>query len=250
MPAFIKKPKGMTKGMKKNLTYAALCLVCGYAMCVPGLSGGSVAILLGIYKKMMEIAAGFLTKPKKYLFPLLVTGAFCLCGAFLFSFFPGKYAETHERAFTVASAVMVAFSLPFYIKNSKIKRLNAKALFYIVLGVVLVLCADLALHAKSSPVNQGFGPLSYFLAGFVLSAALVLPGISYPYMLSFIGIYGAVMGAAATFDMQILLPLGLGTVIGIVALSKGILKVMENFAFETDSCLLGFTVASAAVMLF
>ncbi|MDD4125402.1 MAG: DUF368 domain-containing protein, partial [Eubacteriales bacterium] len=95
-----------------------------------------------------------------------------------------------------------------------------------------------------------FGVFSYFLAGFILSVSLILPGISFPYMLAFIGIYGNVMTAFNRFDTAVLLPLGIGTIFGIIALSKFILKIMEKYTFETDCFLLGFTAASVTVIFF
>ncbi len=234
--------------MKNKLIYPIKCFLCGYAMCVPGLSGGSVAILLGIYKNMMEIAGTFISKPKKYFIPLIVTGVSCLAGAFLFSLFPGKYAADHENAFLILSAVIVTVSLPFYIKNSAIKRLSLNSCFYILAGAASLAVTDIILHAGNAPADQSFGAFSYFLAGFVLSVSLVLPGISFPYMLAFIGIYGEVITAARCLDMTVLLPLGLGTALGIIALSKFILNIMEKYTYQTDCCLLGFTAASAIVI--
>ncbi|MDD4124332.1 MAG: DUF368 domain-containing protein, partial [Eubacteriales bacterium] len=230
--------------MKNELKYCFKCFICGFAMCVPGLSGGSMAILLGIYKNMMEIAGGFISKPKKYLKSLFVTGISCFAGAVLFTLLPGRYAAAHENAFLIASAVIVALSLPFYIKNSAIKHLNIKALLYITAGSAALFVINIILNSGNIPANQTFGVFSYFLAGFILSVSLILPGISFPYMLAFIGIYGNVMTAFNRFDTAVLLPLGIGTILGIIVLSKFILKIMEKYTFETDCFLLGFTAAS------
>lgn len=234
--------------MKKPIAYAAKCVLCGFAMCVPGLSGGSMAILLGIYKNMMEIASSFLIKPKKYLLPLVITGFSCLVGVVLWSIFPGRLSAEYENVFIIASAVIVAASLPFYIKNSKIKKLTPKGLLYTAAGGVAVTAIDIILRSGNSPQNQSFGFLAYFLAGFVLSVSLILPGISYPYMLAFIGIYGRVISAINSLELAVLLPLGLGTALGIVALAKSILKIMEKFPFETDCFLLGFTALSTVLI--
>ncbi|NCA93527.1 DUF368 domain-containing protein, partial [bacterium] len=51
-----------------------------------------------------------------------------------------------------------------------------------------------------------------------------------------------------SLDMSVLLPLGMGTVLGIIALSKCILKIMEKYTFQTDCFLLGFTAASVIVI--
>ncbi|NCA93394.1 DUF368 domain-containing protein, partial [bacterium] len=189
--------------MKRKFVYLLKCSICGYAMCVPGLSGGSMAILLGIYKNMMEIAGCFISKPKKYIKSLLATGISCLFGVFAFSLFPGKYAASHEKAFLIASAVIVAISLPFYIKNSTIKKISTKAILYISAGAASLILIDIILNVGNTPANQSFGLFSYFLAGFVLSVSLILPGISFPYMLAFIGIYGNVITATNSLDMSV-----------------------------------------------
>ncbi|NLN55952.1 MAG: DUF368 domain-containing protein [Clostridiales bacterium] len=235
--------------MAFNVVYLIKCLLCGFAMCVPGLSGGSMAILLGIYKAMMEIAANFLSKPRKYFFPLLVTGLSCAGGVLLFVIFPGRLTAEYEKAFVLASAVIVGVSLPFYIKNSAIKRINLKAFLYIAAGGIALFLIDLILHFGNSPTDQNFGVFSYFLAGFVNSVSLILPGISYPYMLAFMGIYGKVISAVSGLDFAVLLPLGLGTVSGIILLSRAALKIMEKYPLETDCFLLGFTAFSVILIL-
>jgi putative membrane protein len=203
-----------------------------------------MAILLGIYKDMMEIAANFISKPFKMLKPLIMTGAFCFSGALAFSLIPCRYAASHESAYIIASALIVAVSLPFYIKNSAIRKVSFKTLLYVFSGAASLTLIDIILNSGNVPANQSFDLFSYFLAGFVLSVSLILPGISFPYMLAFIGIYGNVMNAVNTFDMLVLLPLGFGIVLGVVMLSRSILKIMEKYTLETDCFLLGFTVSS------
>ncbi|MFA6730614.1 MAG: DUF368 domain-containing protein [Eubacteriales bacterium] len=236
--------------IKINPAYCFKCFACGFAMCVPGLSGGSMAVLLGIYKELLEIASSFVSKPRKYLKPLAFTGVFCVLGALAFSFFPGRYAANHEDILLIFAAVVVAASLPFYIKNSQIikRKFGAKGGLLILLGAASIVLIELAITSATGEAGAGFGVFSYFLAGFILTVSLVLPGISFPYMLGFIGVYGKVITAVNEFDLSILFPLGAGLALGVVTLSKYLLLVMEKLSYETDCFLLGFTAASALVI--
>lgn len=240
-----------TSDNKKSVSWIYLlkCFICGFAMTMPGMSGGSTAILLGIYGEMMEIAANILKNIKKYIIPLILTGISACSGILIFSLTIGKLAESHEKAFTIASAIIVIISLPFFIYNSSIKRIKLKNVFLMIGGFVSLTGIELLLRSCNIG-NFSSSLITVFIAGLVLSVALILPGISFTYMLYFFGMYTDTMNAISNFEIGYIAALGIGVVGGILLFSNVLKKLMDRFPVYSDCFLAGFTLASAILLFF
>ena len=88
------------------------------------------------------------------------------------------------------------------------------------------------------------GIVMLLLAGFVAAIALVLPGISVSYMLLMLGMYSRTMEALSGFQISYLAPLGIGLILGILATTKLLDKLMSRFPQGTYLVILGFIIGS------
>ena len=130
-------------------------------------------------------------------------------------------------------------------KKSGQRLLSFKGIAYVAAGMLVLLVFTFAqnrLTASGGGQITGFAGL--FVAGVISSAALILPGISVSYFLLILGLYEPILAAIQTLDILYLLPLGLGVIIGIFAIS-GILEAwMKRYPACAYLLILGFVLVS------
>lgn len=228
------------------LTVAGKGMCVGGSMLVPGVSGGSMAMILGIYDRLIDAVSSFFKHIGESLRFLAV---FCISAGIGMVLFAKPLLHLIERFPMVMMYFFIGAvfgSIPMIVKKAEVKKLHWTTLFYPVLGLLMMwgitlLPTDLlTIGDRSSLISY----LPMFVAGIVVAVALVLPGISVSYMLLVLGLYEETMKAISTFDVLFLLPLGLGLVLGIVLTTKLLELAMVKYPGPTYLIILGFIIAS------
>ena len=140
----------------------------------------------------------------------------------------------------------VAGSVPLICHQSGVTQLSVKTVVYPCIGVgIVVLMGFLPQNLVPESSGSGwYGFLMLLIAGFVAAIALVLPGISVSYMLLMMGMYSRTMEALSGFQISFLIPLGIGLILGILATTKLLDKLMTKFPQGTYLVILGFIIGS------
>lgn len=222
--------------------------VIGGTMMVPGASGGTMAMVLGIYDRLIWSVSGFRSHRSESLRFLILFCTGGILGMFLLSK-PVLYFLQNYTAATMYFFIGAIFGgVPMIIRESKGTLFSWKRLLHISLGVLLVLSVSMIptgyfeSHLEISMKTV----LLLTAAGVVSAAALVLPGISVSYMLLVIGLYDETMRAVSNLYLPFLIPLGAGTILGVIITTKGLEKAMTRYPLATYSIILGFVLGSAA----
>ncbi|MEA4891642.1 MAG: DUF368 domain-containing protein [Peptococcaceae bacterium] len=228
-----------------------LCV--GGSMLVPGVSGGSMAMILGIYNRLISAVSTFFrdVRGNAAFLGLFALGA--LVGLGLFARPLLKLIEIHPlpmRYFFIGAA---AGSVPLVFRQARVCRFSWGAVIYPLLGLAVVgLLGLLPVTPEGAAVPPVFtgaswaGQIRLLLAGVIAAVALVLPGISVSYMLLVMGLYDQVMTAVGRPDFSLLCPLGLGVFLGVVLTTRLLEKAMTRFPQATYLIILGFLLGSAA----
>lgn len=233
--------------MKNNPLVTALKgMVVGGTMLVPGVSGGSMAIILGIYDRLISSVSSFM-KHKRKSFLFLMTFAL---GGGLGMFFLAKplmgLIERYPMPMLYFFLGAVAGSIPLILRQAEVKKFTWAVPGYILLGVlVLFLLSLLPTGAFDTEIKAG--AMSFLLltaAGLIAAVALVLPGISVSYLLLLMGLYDETMRAIGEFYFPFLIPLGIGLLLGIILTTKILERVMLNYPQPTYLVILGFMIGS------
>lgn len=232
--------------MKENkLNIAVKGLLIGATMIVPGVSGGTMAMILGIYDRLLSAVSSF-GKNKKENFLFLVTFALSAgVGIFLFST-PVSWLLKHYEFPTVCFFIVVILcGVPVIGKKSGVERVSFEIVAYMLLGALLVVSISKIpgnlFHAESF--------MGLILAGILSAAALILPGISFSHFLLILGIYESLLDAVKTLDIGFLIPLGAGVLAGIFLLSRLLENLMKKYPKQTYMIILGFILGSIAEIL-
>lgn len=230
-----------------NIPSVILCgLVIGSAMTVPGVSGGSAAMVLGIYDRLILAVSRIFTEPKKSL-PLLLKFALgaivgMLLVARLISFLLTTPLEIPLRFLFLGA---VAGGIPMIFRQANIKRLTPGNAALILAGASAVMLLSLLPEGLFSPGKSGIVDILFqFAGGILVAAALVLPGISASHLLYMIGIYDPVMDSLASLELLRLLPMGIGLLAGTFLTAKLLEQLIERHQAGTFMVILGFMLAS------
>lgn len=230
----------------KNFILGALT---GALMMIPGVSGGTVAIILGVYDQLVKAVATFTKDIKKN---LLFLGAFGIGGIV------GVVAVSKLLLWLVGLwevPMMFLFigaptgSVPLLIRKSKTNGFHWSSLVALLAGLAIVIGVSLLpedLFVVETDTLRGF--LLLLALGIPLAIPLVLPGISFSYMLMVFAIYTRFLAALSSIDIMFLLPLCLGLLIGMIAFTKLLDKAMSQKPGPTYYCITGFVLGSIIML--
>lgn len=216
-------------------------------MTVPGVSGGSMAMILGIYDRLISSISSFFKHPKESTIFLAQFLAGAAVGMVLFARFISMLFTTPAniplRYFFLGA---VAGGVPMIYKESGLKRLDYRAVLYPVIGIVLVALLALLPAGLFAPQEGGglTAVLMQLVGGVIIAIGLVLPGISVSQMLYMLGIYESIMENISSLNVAPLIPLGIGVVGGILLTTRILEDLMNRHPQSTYLIILGFMFGS------
>ena len=244
--------------MIKNLLKG---IVMGIANIIPGVSGGTMAVSMGIYDRLIHCLTHLFKEFKesmKFLIPIFLGIGIALVGlSFIiepaFAYFP---LQTNCLFIGLIVGGLPAVWQKVKGKGIKISYIVPFVLFFaVVVGMAAIgekegTAADLSFSVWSV--------IKLFAVGIIASATMVIPGVSGSMMLLLMGYYNPIVAAIknfvtalAAFDMAgilegcgILVPMGLGIVVGIFAIAKVIEIIFEKFPIQAFWAIIGLIVAS------
>lgn len=236
---------------KDIVSAAAKGFSIGAAMTVPGISGGTLALIVNIYDRLVDALSSIakLKDLKKNILFLVIfvlsagIGMFSLSSLILFLL--GKFPFPVTFFFVGA----IVGGIPVIFRKTKVKQWNARnvILFILcfILGVGFVLSLSLIPFSFEDSGTVTLASVPFFVfAAFMIAIALILPGISFSHMLIVLGIYEAFYGALHSFDFLFLGILGVFTVIWLLVQIRLLDTAMKKQPFITFSVILGFVVGS------
>ncbi len=222
-------------------------LIVGVTLMVPGMSGGTMAMVLGAYDRLIQSISSFRRHKKRSILFLLAFSVPAIVGMVLLAKPLLHLIESYEKPMMYFFMGAVAGSIPMIYRKVQVKRINGKFFGYLAIGIVAVL-----LIAR---IPEGMFGGAYFhglmqyliqiLGGIIVAVALVLPGISVSYMLVLMGIYEPTMEAISAMNIPALLPLVIGCLLGILLTTKLLDWWMRKFPFAAYLVILGFVLGSA-----
>ena len=239
---------------RKLKDYAFLTLkgmAMGAADVVPGVSGGTIAFIVGIYDELINSIKSINGESLKLFF----TGkwiAFCkqINAAFLFSIILGigisifSLAKVITWLLTDHPVLVWAFFFGLVLASTwfvskDIKEWNWKTILAFIVGAAVAYYITVATPAET-PTNLLF----IFLCGAIAICAMILPGISGSFILVLLGKYFFIMEAVKTFNIKIILVFAAGALIGITTFWRLLSFALKHFRNITLSVLTGFMLGS------
>lgn len=234
--------------------YAVLSLkgmAMGAADVVPGVSGGTIAFIAGIYDELINSIKSINMHSLKLLFTGKIAAFWkAVNGNFLFALLLGIAISVFSLAklitYLLLNEPVLVWSFFFglvlastWFVTKDIKGWNWKTVAGFVGGAVIAYYITVATPAETS-TNLMF----IFLCGAIAICAMILPGISGSFILVLLGKYFYVMEAVKTLDLVVLGVFAFGAALGITSFSRVLSYALKNFRNITLSVLSGFMLGS------
>ena len=223
----------------------------GAADLVPGVSGGTIALISGIYYRLIKaIRSCDLIATKS-----LLSGDFTqfwnrIDGGFLFILVSGILVSIFSLA-RIVEVLLIDYPLPLwscffglilasaFILINKIESLGVFRLFLIFMGLILSGAITLM---PSITIVGGWGII--FISGFVAIVAMILPGISGSFILVLLGMYPSLINAISTVDIFFLFFFSAGAIVGLIVFSRILSNLLAKANEATMSVMSGFLLGS------
>ena len=224
----------------------------GAADVVPGVSGGTIAFISGIYEELLtsisNVNFGLLKTLKKEGFKVAWKQ---LNGAFLASLFLGIFISIVSLAKTIKYLLenepillwsfffgLVVASIIFI--GKQVENWNYKFLFLAMFGVAFGYIITIASSTTLTEINYLF----LVFAGAIASCAMILPGISGSYILLLMGVYPIVMTAITQRDLTIISAIGIGVILGLLLFSRLLKWLFKKYKNQMLVVLTGLMLGS------
>ncbi len=240
--------------MKQFLSTALKGFGMGTANVVPGVSGGTIALITGIYSRLVACISAFATPS---IWKEFFKGHFSswwkkVDGSFLAALFVGLVVSILTFAKVVTWSLveypvvtwafffgLIIVSTAYMLYDIKAWKIKDVVFLFIGLGLGLAFCFLTPTH---TPQTAWF----YFLSGAIAICTMILPGVSGSFLLQIFGNYDIVMAAldVANINWSVLGPFALGCVVGIIAFSKFLKWLLARYERPTMILLIGFVIGT------
>ncbi|MFM1807388.1 MAG: hypothetical protein RLZZ242_113 [Bacteroidota bacterium] len=224
----------------------------GAADVVPGVSGGTIAFISGIYDPLIKSISAFdITLIRLIRKEGFLSAWRAVNGSFLAVLFAGialsiiSLAAAISRLLDTQPIAMWSFFLGLILASILLvgKQIRTdswiKTLLFFSLGLVTALTISFL-----NPMNTSDSLLFYFFSGALAICAMILPGISGSFILVLLGSYQAILDAVNDRNLLLLGTVALGAVIGLLSFSKLLKWLFSNYKNLTLSVLVGFIAGS------
>ena len=223
----------------------------GAADVVPGVSGGTIAFITGIYERLLSSLQSVLPA----FFALLKNKNMTLSwqkinGAFLLTLFSGILISVLLLAKLVIY-LLVHHPIPLWsfffglivasvaMISRQVSEWNIRLFVFVVLGACFAYFLT-----QLSPASVEHSYLNAFLSGLIAICAMILPGISGSFILVMLGTYSFILGAIKEFDLMVLAVFALGCFIGLLSIANLLVWAFSNFRNLTLAILTGFMIGA------
>lgn len=224
----------------------------GAADVVPGVSGGTIAFISGIYEELLGSISNVNLKLLKTLRKEGFASAWRqINGNFLASLFVGTFISIVSLAKMISWLLIhhpiLVWSFFFGLVLASIIYITKQVTQWnLVSGILLILGAILAYYITTlNPLVSEHSSMSFmFLAGAIAICAMILPGISGSFILVLLGAYKPVLAAVNNRDFTTITFVGLGAIVGLLTFSRILKYLFENYKNHTLVVLTGFIIGS------
>jgi len=242
-----------------SINLIGIGIVLGISNVIPGVSGGTMAVVFGVYDNIIEDITLNIKKiifDWKFLLPLL-TGL--IIGVLLFSkvitFLFAQYPVLTNWFFMglILGSIPLLFSkiqlsVPQKTKFPFISSILSLCFAITIMLVMLFINPDIAGNSEPQTVFSIALTIKLIIAGAIAALAMIIPGISGSFFLLLMGMYTTIIKAISDLHLSLLLAVGIGIIIGLLGGARFIRFLMNKVPTQTYTAIMGLILGSLIVI--
>ena len=211
--------------MNDKIRYFIAGIFIGLSELLPGISGATVALMFGVYEKILT----FLRKFKEFnlIIPLLLG---MILSVFVFSSLINFLYENFTNLFNLLiSLLMIGYGIYLVTNTYLNENINKGKSFYLNLFLAILIGLSLSGFYISGYLYQEPYPFTLLVFGFVACSFLLFPGISGSAFLLSVGAYPLIIGSISNFNLEVLFPFGIGMLLAVTIMPRCINNAYSKY---------------------
>ena len=219
----------------------------GLGAVLPGISGGVLCVIFGVYTIIMEFLADPFRKLKSHFPKLLPMGICGVIGFLGVAKLLGFFLERYENPSVCLFIGLIAGMLPSLYKEAGEQGRNKKS--YIALGIAMVLVFALLIGLKvlQVEITPNFG--WFLFCGACLALSVIAPGMSFSTTLMPLGLYEPFVAGIGDFDFGVLIPGGIGALVTVIFFAKAVDTLFKKHYSVAFHAIVGVVIAATVMII-
>lgn len=219
----------------------------GLGAVLPGISGGVLCVIFGIYKPIMELLSDPFHALKKHLgllIPVIAGGALGFLGvAKLLGFFLTRYEAPSVCLFVG----LIAGMIPSLFREASEKGRSKKDYPALVIACAAVFAILISLNVISVSIEPNLG--WNLFSGFCVAMSIIAPGMSFSTLLMPLGLYTPFVEAIGNLELGVLVPAGISALLTMLLLARAINTLMDRYYSVVFHAIIGIVIAATVMII-
>lgn len=219
----------------------------GLGAVLPGISGGVLCVIFGIYRTIMELLSHpvrALKRHWKLLVPVILGGGF---GFVVVSKLLGFLLDTYPDPSVCLFVGLIGGMVPSLLREAGQKGRSTASYVSLAVCFVVVLALLVTLNVVQVQIAPSFG--WYLFCGFCIALSVIAPGMSFSTLLMPLGLYTPLVVGIGDFDFGVLVPAGIGALATVILLARAVDSLMTNHYSVAFHGIVGIVVAATIVIV-
>lgn len=219
----------------------------GSGFILPGVSGGALAAIFGIYERIITFLAHITRNFKENVLFFIPVGLGGVTGVFLLSFVVSFALGTYENIVLWFFVGCILGTIPALWKEAGKKGRSNRDVLILVISFVVGLLFLWKGSALFSHVDQNF--FTWIIAGALIGLGMIVPGLSPSNFLVYMGMYKAMSDGIKTLNFGIIIPIGIGGIVCVLGLSKVMDYIFSKAYPQLFHFIMGIVFASTVMIV-
>lgn len=219
----------------------------GLGAVLPGISGGVLCVVFGVYKTIMEFLAdpfrNFKTHVPK-LFPIVLGACIGFLGvANLLAILLDKYPDPSVCLFVG----LITGMLPSLFREAGKEGRNGASFVSLVIAMIAVFALLISLRVMSVQIEPNL--VWYLFCGFCLALSVIAPGMSFSTLLMPLGLYEPFVAGIGHLDMSVCIPGGIGALVTVILFSRAVNSLFDHHYSVAFHAIIGVVIAATVMII-
>lgn len=239
--------------MKKNKVFIEFVIkvlqgaLIGVGAVLPGISGGVLCVVFGIYKTVMELLAEPFKNFKTHLPKLLPIILGVVIGFFGIANILSIFLEKYPSQSICVFVGLIGGMLPSLFKEAGKQGKNKTSFFSFVIAMQLTFILLISLKIFSIEIAPDFK--WYLFCGFCLALSIIAPGMSFSTLLMPLGLYEPFIDGIGNMRLNVVMPGGIGAVLTLIVLSKAVNFLFDRYYSVAFHGIIGIVIAATIMII-
>lgn len=219
----------------------------GLGAVLPGISGGVLCVIFGVYTIMMEFLADPFRKLKSHFPKLLPIGIGVIVGFLGIAKLLGFLLERYENPSVCLFIGLIAGMLPSLYQEAGEQGRNKKSYSALIVAMLLVFALLIGLKVLQVEITPNFG--WYIFCGACLALSVIAPGMSFSTTLMPLGLYEPFVAGIGELNFGVLIPGGLGALVTVILFAKAVDMLFKKHYSVAFHAIVGVVIAATVMII-